>query len=140
MIKRSEREDLNLFVPKEIYLLEPSWDEMLRAAIDKGAAFTLWWEGKPVAFVGGTRLWKGVYEVWAVTSDELSKCGVAATLALSKLLRRGMVITETHRVQMTVRSKYREGIKWACALGFKPECQLDKYGQDKSDYIMMVRF
>ena len=93
-----------------------------------------------VAIVGLTYIHKGVVEVWSVTSDLVKKYGISYFRAVLTLLRMAQDKLGIHRFQMTMRQDFEVGFKWAESLGFFRESVMWKYGPDKSNVYMYVRF
>lgn len=96
-------------------------------------------EGECVAILGLIVNWKGMAEVWSVASEAVRKAPVSYTRTVKRLLDEHTRLLGLHRVQMTVRRSYREGIHWAEVLGFRSEGVLRGFGPDKADYLMFAR-
>lgn len=124
---------------KSVFDSEGDVRKRLRAALALPYTFTILNQGVPVAIIGGEYLWNGVARVWAVVSDGARKNPLAfhrAVLRFMKFFRKGLSL---HRVQMTVKCDFIEGIRWAESLGFKNEVRLAKYGPDGSDYFLFAK-
>ena len=100
---------------------------------------TLFMGDEPVAIVGIAENWPGVGECWSFLSDDVRRAPLAFTKALIALLDLYGQSLSLHRVQMTVRASFIEGIKFAQTLGFRSEGLLRKYGPDQADYLMFAR-
>lgn len=96
-------------------------------------------ERRVIAFMGVCVITKGVGDVFSVTSPHVQYCPVEFHKATLGLIDKYQKKLELHRVQMTVDADYKEGLRWAEALGFKKEGLLVKYGPDKKDHYMMGR-
>lgn len=104
-----------------------------------GMAFTIFHREQVIAIVGHSELWRGVAEVWSVTSDDI----IPVRFSFQKLIL-GMLDTFQEgrnytRVQFTVREGYAPAQRWAESLGFELEGTLVKYGPDGADHYMYAR-
>lgn len=93
-----------------------------------------------LAVLGATQVHHGVAEVWAITSDSIKNHKIGFHKLVLKLLKYVETELKLHRMQMTVRCDFKEGNKWAKALGFSVESVLGQYGPDKSSHVMYARF
>lgn len=94
---------------------------------------------EPVAVVGIIQNWPGVAEAWSVASESVRKAPVSYTRQVKRMLSEYESKLKLHRVQMTVRREYVEGIHWAEVLGFRSEGVLRGFGPDRADYVMFAR-
>lgn len=100
---------------------------------------TLLGEEGVLAILGLIVYWPGVAEAWSLTSDAVKKVPVAFHKAVLLLLDSEIQRLKLHRVQMTVKKDFQEGMRWAEALGFFPEGILHRYGPDRSDFYLYTR-
>lgn len=93
-------------------------------------------DGRTIAVAGWTRLWPGVVHAYASLSCDAGSSLVAITRRVRKAMDDA---TGVRRFQMSVRSDFGPGIRWARLLGFEPEGVLSCYGPDGSDHILYAR-
>lgn len=92
-----------------------------------------------MAIGGVTKLWEGVGEAWVLIDAEAYKYPIMVHKVAAKVLAgaRG----EFWRIQATVKTDFREGVRFALSLGFSLNTPLDKplrrYGVDGRDYYML---
>lgn len=100
------------------------------------AAVTFFDGSKPIAIIGAFEVVPGVTHLWANVSKHLNaKFAKASRIMLDNF----MVTNSVRRAQMTVRSDYEAGMRFARFLGFVPEALMKKYGQDGSDYWLYAK-
>lgn len=135
-----EKGDLDPINPKSIF--SPKRDVQTRIHLHLNAkgfhAYTLLLDGTPVGVVGVNTGWVGVGEVWTFLGDEIRHAPISFMKVVKNLLGRCNEFG-FHRLQMTVRREYTEGIKFAQALDFESEGLLRQYGPDRADHIMFSR-
>jgi hypothetical protein len=102
-------------------------------------ARTVLLDGKPVAIVGLTLLWTGVAEAWSLLSHDIQIKPVSFHKTVQTLLKEMEDIHQLFRVQATVRSDYRTGIRWLMGLGFELEALMKKYGPEHEDHFLYAR-
>lgn len=118
--------------------------EFVRARIDHRIgtegffAWTLTGD-KPIAVVGLQQLCPGVGEVWSVTSEAIHECPIAFHRSVLDVLHHYELKLELHRLQLTVRASFVDGIRWAKSLGFTQEAVMKKYGPNQEDYCLFAR-
>lgn len=93
-------------------------------------------DGDPVVCAGTLQQWPGRYIAWAYMAQDSGP----HMLWLTREAKKGLSKLKG-RVELTVRSDFPAGIKWAEMLGFKVETPLLKaYGPSGEDHIGFVRF
>lgn len=109
---------------------------------------TMTWllNGRVLAIGGVVPLWEGVGEAWVLlTSAALQKPYQLNKIAIACLRQ---ARPEFRRIQATVASDFREGIRWALSLGFsfedvegepteRPTSKMSGYGPNGKDYFML---
>ncbi|MFV0320777.1 MAG: hypothetical protein ACK5LE_00135 [Alphaproteobacteria bacterium] len=84
--------------------------------------------GKPVAFLGGTRLWPHFAQVGFVATDDWVQIAVPISRWLkkngTKLLNHFLV----NNVICFAEGNHYQSQKWLCWLGFRPQCMLSHAG------------
>lgn len=99
-----------------------------------GRAWTAFDGEKPIGCGGIFDLWQGVGEAWAVFTPELLKHPFFLHRVAKHLIWRLMLQNKYHRIQMNIVDGFEAGIKWAVALGFRPEGLLHAYTPDKTTF------
>jgi len=106
---------------------------------DNAHAHTIVKFGKPIAVVGGDLLWKGVAQIWSVSSPEIEKYPVFYTRTSRMFLRLYHDLFGIRRYQCAVRCDFKSGQRWAEALGFTSEGIMRGYGPDGADHFLYAR-
>lgn len=127
------------FKPKKIF--EGNSIDKAKMTVAYGhPAYTLLDENyKVVGIIMGTPQYDGVLEACALFSEDIHKNKVEFHKACMNICAIFLDAYQYHRIQMTVRCDFVAGQKWAESLGFKAEGIMQKYGADKSDYIMYAK-
>jgi hypothetical protein len=92
-----------------------------------------------LAVIGLSLIWPGVAEVWAITSESISKAPISFHKAVKETLDHYMFTLRLHRVHMNVPAHFKIGQRWAESLGFHCESKLAKFGPDQSDFFQYAR-
>lgn len=137
-IRTPEIGDLKKIRPKGIYQSEDGWQQMILRH-ELSDMYTICWDDQVLLITGFQYIWPEVVQCWALVGQDLDDHGISATLALRRFLEKRAKAHGVHRMQITVQSKYAEGVKWARSLGFEPESRMFRFGRDRQDYNMMVR-
>lgn len=99
-------------------------------------SWTLFYNGNPVCAGGYVPLWPGRYLGWAFLNTLTPK----HMLPITRYSRKVMALP-VGRVEISVRSDFAPGQRWAELLGFKIETPLLRaYGPKGEDHIGYVRF
>jgi len=89
--------------------------------------------------VGGTVLWAGVAEVWAIFSKHIYTCPVQFTKGVLSVIQDYEQALTLHRVQAYVLEGEAMAYRWATTLGFASEGLLKAFGEDRRNYNIMAR-
>tara|TARA_R100001530_G_scaffold132185_1_gene104372 strand:- start:2379 stop:2828 length:450 start_codon:yes stop_codon:yes gene_type:complete len=106
---------------------------------DKGNAYTLFIDKKPVVAGGIILLWKGVAEGWVMANQNIYNVKLLACREIKKRTDELCKKNKIKRLQTTVKYDFKTGIRFASWLGLKPEGLMKSYGPDESDYLRMAR-
>tara|TARA_Y100000296_G_scaffold29064_1_gene33885 strand:+ start:776 stop:1225 length:450 start_codon:yes stop_codon:yes gene_type:complete len=106
---------------------------------DKGNAYTLFIDKKPVVAGGIILLWKGVAEGWVMANQNIYNVKLLACREIKKRTDELCKKNKIKRLQTTVKYDFKMGIRFASWLGLKPEGLMKFYGPDESDYLRMAR-
>ena len=125
MIKIIQAEPFHIYTidaKKEVYGDFSKQMGSVHEAILAGPSVTLCLpNGDSLAIIGAMMLYKGVAEVWAITSERCLKYPVAFHKAVKSVLEKFVKEHNIRRIQIYVRADYEQGYRWAESLGFKPE-------------------
>lgn len=100
-------------------------------------ALSLWNGSTLIAVVGGHAISLGVFQVWALISEDTSQVAVSFTRKLRFII--GEFMKHYHRIQMSVRDGFEDECRWAKLLGFQQEGLMRAYGPDKHDCWLFGR-
>ena len=106
---------------------------------DKGNAYTLFVNDKPIVAGGIFILWKGVAEGWVLANRNIYD---VKFLAAKEIKKRTDVLCEKNkinRLQTSVKANFKTGVRFANWLGLETEGLMKKYGPDGSDYLRMAK-
>lgn len=147
------RDDLQIlpFQPEHLLGLEARSFEAREMALDdcplrrsadyqrRGLAYTVTKGGKIMFCVGLLLLWRGVAELWMVTTDLVQR----SPLAFHRVMLQGLTVMMDNlglwRLQTAVHSEHHLSQKWLRRMGFKYEGAMPAYGPDGATYIRMAR-
>jgi len=82
-------------------------------------------------------IWKGVGEGWAILAPRAR--GPAVIRAFKETFKLIQIAHNYHRIQASVRSDFAVGIRFAEWMGFEQEGVMQKYDDQKNDYIRMAK-
>ena len=106
---------------------------------DKGNAYTLFVDDKPIVAGGILILWQGVAEGWVMANQNIYELKF---LAAKEIKKRTDVLCEKNKVkrlQTSVKAEFATGVRFAEWLGLRTEGLMKHYGPDGSDYLRMAK-
>ncbi len=106
---------------------------------DKGNAYTLFIDKKPVVAGGIILLWKGVAEGWVMASQNVFDIRFLAAKTMKELTDEMCQRNKIKRLQTSVKAEFKLGIRFATWLGLEVEGLKKNYGPDGSDYYQLAR-
>ena len=118
----------------------PNFRDMLRQYQDTGNAKTAMVGGKIACCFGYVELWRGVAEMWMLTTNHIETHPVAMTRGALRYINHIATETKLKRLQITVDVTHVVAMRWADALKFNREGVLRHYGADGADYMMFARY
>lgn len=95
-------------------------------------------DGTPVAAVGATPLWDGVWQAWMFGTDRFGESGKQLTRWCRKVMIPSVVQAGCHRAEARSIASHGTAHKWMEMLGAKRESVLRRYGRDKQDFVLFV--
>lgn len=132
-----------LFVPEHYMRLKPHLvycgEELPVQLAPNINAITVLHSGAPVAIIGANELFRGMWNIWSIFSDDIKKTPAVFLRRLKRLCDDYMKRRDVRRAQMSVSTSNRSGWRLAEFLGFKSEGVMKAYGVDGSDYVLFAR-
>lgn len=101
-------------------------------------AFVAWADGEPVAAIGATNVWPGVWSAWMIATDKFGHVGKHLTRWVRRVMIPAIREAGCHRVEARSAADHTVAHAWMEALGAKPEFVLRRYGRDKQDFILFA--
>lgn len=101
----------------------------------RGPAFVVRIDGRPVAAAGLAEIHPHHATAWAIIGEDAGP----AMLAFTRAIRRVFAAGAYARIDMTVQAGFAAGQRWARMLGFRFACRLMKFGADASDHDLFER-
>ena len=119
--------------------LDASYKDHRICLADKGNAYTLFIDNKPIVAGGIIVIWKGVAEGWVMANQNIYDVKL---LACKEIKKRTDILCEKNkikRLQTSVKASFTTGVRFASWLGLKKEGLMKNYGPDGSDYLRMAK-
>ena len=106
---------------------------------DKGNAYTLFVNNKPIVAGGIFILWQGVAEGWVLANQNIYDVKFLSAKEIK--IRTDLLCKKNKikRLQTSVKAEFTTGVRFANWLGLKTEGLMKKYGPDGSDYLRMAK-
>lgn len=95
-----------------------------------------WDDGVPVAVVGATLLWPGVWMAWMFATDAWPKVGRGVTRFIRTSMIPGLVDRGAHRCEARSIISHTEAHRWLRSLGATEEARLRRYGRNGEDFLV----
>lgn len=102
-------------------------------------AWTGFYLGKPIACGGIHPVWDHVAEVWIIIQQGTNKHKFFLLKNIKDKLEETIKLRNYKRVQSTVRSDFKEGLRFAEWFGMESEGLMKQYGPDGKDYLRLAR-
>ena len=106
----------------------------------KGNCHTFLVNGEPAAVVGASCLWEGVWQVWAMVTNEIRGHGLYFTKTCQLILDKSAKYYDVKRYNIIVDSTDKEHIRWAKLLGFQYEYTMVRASVYDTDVLGYVKF
>ena len=104
-----------------------------------GNAFTMFMDDKPVFAIGLVVLWQGVAEGWVMASQNIFEMKFLAAKSMKIITEELCKKNKIKRLQTSVKSEFKQGVRFATWLGMEVEGLKKNYGPDGSDYYQLAR-
>ena len=103
----------------------------------KGNAYTMFVNGKPVFACGIVLLWEGVAEGWVMASENVFEMRFLAAKTILEVQNKLCKKNKIRRLQTSVKADFKRGLRLAEWCGLEIEGLKKKYGPDGSDYYQL---
>ena len=103
----------------------------------KGNAYTMFVNGKPVFACGIVLLWEGVAEGWVMASENVFEMRFLAAKTILEVQNKLCKKNKIRRLQTSVKADFKLGLRLAEWCGLEIEGLKKKYGPDGSDYYQL---
>jgi hypothetical protein len=126
------------FEAREMALVN-DMEERAREYMARGMGYTGIIGGRILACAGIFMLWRGVAEIWSVTTPLVEDYPLAFHRAIShglKVVERSMGLW---RIQVAIHEDHLVSQKWIQRLGFVSEAPMPGYGADGATYVRFAR-
>lgn len=121
------------FEARELALVD-DMEQRTKEYLDRGMAYTGIIGDQILGCAGIFMLWRGVAEVWSVTTPLVEKY----PLAFHRAISRGLKVVERSmglwRIQVAIHGDHQVSLKWIQRLGFRLEGPMPGYGPDGATY------
>ena len=102
-----------------------------------GNAYTMFVNNKPVFACGIVVLWDGVAECWVMASQNIYEMKFLAARTILDLQDKLCKKNKIRRLQTSVKTDFKLGLRLATWCGLEVEGLKKKYGPDGSDYYQL---
>ena len=106
---------------------------------DRGDAYTLFLNKKPVVAGGICLLWQGVCEGWVIANQNIYDIKFLAPKLIKTHTVKLCEKNKIKRLQTSVKADFIQGVRFANFLELETEGLMKNYGPDGSDYYRMAR-
>lgn len=112
------------------------YEEYLSAIEHCGEGYTAFKGAVPIGAAGMFTMWENRAVAWAVLSRQATG---TAFMQTHHAVKRYLDIQAYRRMEMYVRSDFKNGIRWARALGFRREGTMQAFCPDGRDFELFAR-
>ena len=91
---------------------------------------------RPVALVGATETWPGVWSAWMMATDEFPMVARRVTRFVKRVMIPGLVDLGAHRCEARSIDGHTEAHRWLRVLGATEEARLRRYGRNGEDFLV----
>lgn len=93
---------------------------------------------EPIAVFGCAPVWPGVWSMWFLATDELSKIGLSVTKFVMRRIIPGLFERGAHRLECRSMEGHGDAHRWLETLGAHRESTLREYGRSREDFRVYV--
>lgn len=104
-----------------------------------GQAVTFLSFDEPIAIIGGHMIAPGMMQAWALLSDKIIARKKSFHKQVKLFIEWALEHFSLRRIQISVRTSFPAGYKWAKALGFNCEGVMKRYGPAGQDCWLFAR-
>jgi RimJ/RimL family protein N-acetyltransferase len=115
-------------------------DELAIEAATRWGSFS-WVAGvdeEPIAAIGATPLWPGVWAAWMMGTDRFPEVGKQLTRWAARVMIPAVVDAGCHRAEARTLNSHHQAHAWMETLGAKRESVLRRHGRDQQDFYLYV--
>lgn len=91
---------------------------------------------RPVALVGATETWPGVWSAWMMATDEFPDVALGLTKFVKRRMIPGLVELGAFRCEARSIDGHTEAQRWLQVLGAVQEARLRRYGRNGEDFLV----
>jgi hypothetical protein len=133
-LRESDRREINAL----------HWDEdpdrLVRSVLYcPDAAWLAWIDSRPVAAVGATPMWPGVWSVWAFGTDEFRQVGLLLTKHVRRFIIPMIQRASGHRAECKTIEGHHEAHRWLESFGLQREGTHPGYGRNGETFHTYAR-
>ena len=104
-----------------------------------GLSYTLLVDNNIILAGGIIPFWDGVAEGWVMASQNIYDMKFLAAKSMKELTEQMCKKNKIIRLQTSVKSEFKQGVRFATWLGMEVEGLKKNYGPDGSDYYQLAR-
>lgn len=91
-------------------------------------------DGTPVALIGATERWPGVWACWMIATDRFKEVGKGLTKFATRNIIPGLIELGATRIEAYSIDGHDEAHRWLRFLGAVEEARLRRYGRSGEDF------
>jgi len=96
-------------------------------------------EGEPIACIGATEMWPGVWQAWMFATDRFADIGLPLTRWVIRDMIPGLIRAGAHRAHCYSIEGHDRAHRWLEALGFVHEATHQGYGRNGEAFRVYAR-
>lgn len=135
--ERMTRDDMSHFVSTHYFSAKEDNPDFYQVYFhDHAFTYKVLEEGRIIGAFGLNVAWRGVGEVWLMSTDHLNAYPIWMIKTFRQLTESALDKGGLHRVQMFVDNNDKKLHRWARALGFEFEGVMRKHSADQTDHAV----
>ena len=126
---------------REIFATRDEEDdlELLQAILDSGeVAWLAGREEEPIALYGCRPMWRGVWSMWFLATDNIGKIGKSVTRQVRNDIVPGLFREGAHRLECRSMEGHLDAQRWLLSLGAIREGTNRAFGRNREDFHVYV--
>jgi hypothetical protein len=93
-------------------------------------------DGTPVAVIGGTQQWPGVWTCWMLATDRFNEIGKVLTRWVKRAMIPQLIERGAHRIEAYSIDGHDTAHRWLRFCGAVQEARLRRYGRGGEDFLV----